>query len=121
MDAYNALNEFPKAVKRIGNKFKHFKEILTLLDGKVRFRTEHIKNGRTVYEFHWVAFDNVRNWVASALGFEDNVAIHEVIVNDMNHLTFDIDYKTADIDIDRMTEKIHEFVDNHPIITILYN
>jgi hypothetical protein len=89
------LTEHPKASKRIGNKFKHFKEIMDLLVDKVRFRTESVDNGRTIYEFHWVSYNNVTSWVADTLGFENNVAIHEVIVNDTNHLTFDIDYKTS--------------------------
>lgn len=34
----------------------------------------------------------------------------------MNHLTFDIDFKSGSIDIDDITRKIYLFVDNHPIV-----
>lgn len=42
LDAYNNLSEFPKTTGRIGNKFKYFKEILDVLNNKLRFRTEYI-------------------------------------------------------------------------------
>ena len=121
LDAYNALTEYPNAIKKIGNKFKHFKQILSLLSNKVRFRTEYIENGKTVRDFHWVQYDNVREWVADNLGFENQVSIHEIIVNDMNHLTFDIDNKDGSIDIDSVTRSIYTFIDEHPIIKVLYN
>lgn len=39
----------------------------------------------------------------------------------MNHLVFDIDYKRGDVNVFEVLNKLYNYVDNHPIIKVLYS